>query len=301
LVAASLALIAGIGIVATAVGVATMLPGGPTQDDSSGVPALAVNAPNSAAEPASNPNSIREIPMPSGASETAWRSEVAPPIPRPRPDEMLGRVESEPAATEEPPLAAAQPADASRPLPASSERAGPPSPAPAPVAPSAVAGTPATGGPDGLISSIEETLARIDANASAEAGPALPPAGQPLQVQPQATPPPLVMTQPIYPPPADIIPPPVPDSIEPAYDVAPPPANVDGYHDYSIGPVPPAPVPDVYPQAPYLNPAAPGVYPSESYSFPSETVKDTEVRQPGFLRRTLAKATDAVGRILPWN
>jgi hypothetical protein len=65
--------------------------------------------------------------------------------------------------------------------------------------------------------------------------------------------------------------------------------------------VPPAPVPDVYPQAPYLNPAAPGVYPSESYSFPSETVKDTEVRQPGFLRRTLAKATDAVGRILPWN
>lgn len=303
LVAGSLAVIAGVGILAATVGVATMLPGGPAQDDSSGVPALALSGPSATAESASGSDNIREIPISSGAPETASRSEVAPPIPRARPDEMLARAEPEPAAAEEPSIASAPPAGASRPLPASSENAEAPPPAPAPVAPPVVAESPANGGADSLISSIEETLARIDANtAPVESAPSPLPQVQPPQTLPPAAPPPVVTTQPAYPPTADIVPPPVSGGIEPTYDVVPPAAIGDGYQGYSTGPVPPEPVPNVYPQAPYLNPAAtPGAYPSESYGIPPIEETGAQARQPGFLKRTLAKATGAVGRILPGN
>lgn len=299
LVAGSLALIAGVGILAATVGVATMLPGGPAQDDPSGVKALALNSPSAALESASGSENIREIQMSSVAPEIASRPEVVAPIPRPRPEETLARVEPEPAATEEPSIAAMPTDDVAGPPPASSESAS--LPAPALVAPPAVAELPANGGTDSLISNIEETLARIDANTSAEA--ALPPLpqAQPPQAQPFAAPPPVVMTQPAHPPTADILPPPTPGGIEPAYDVVPPAATGDGYQGYSTGPVPPEPIPNAYPQAPHLYPATPGVYPSDSYSFPPESIEETEAQKPGFLRRTLAKASGAVGRVFERN
>lgn len=307
LVAGSLAVIAGVGILAATVGVATMLPGGPTQGESSDLSALALNGPHAAAESASGPDNIREIPMSPVTPEAASRSEAAPPVPRPRPDKGVARVEPEPVATAEPSVAAAPPATTSAsvsgpPSPASSESAEALPPARAPVAPSIVAGSRTNGGADGLISSIEETLARVDANASAEAVPSpSSPFVQPPLAQPPTAPPPVVMTQPAYPPPADILPPPMSGGIDPSRDVVPPAAVEDGYQGYSTGPVPPEPVPDAYPQAPHLYPATPGVYPLDSYSFPPESIEETEVRKPGFLRRTLAKATGAVGRVFTRN
>jgi hypothetical protein len=167
-----------------------------------------------------------------------------------------------------------------------------PPPAPAP-------GASGDGGTDSLITSIEETLARID-----EGVPLAPSEIQPPPAQPPATEPPVVMTQPIYPPPADIAPPPGIGGIEPSYNVTPPPATVDGYGygGYSTGPVPPEPVPDFYPQTPQFSPATPGLYPSDSYAFPPpETIEQTEVRRPGIVRRTLAKAGSAVGRVFDRN
>jgi len=297
LVAGSLALIAGVGILAATVGVATMLPGGPAQDDSSGVKALALNGPSAAPDSASDSDNIREIPMSSVAPEIASRPEVVAPIPRPRPEEALARVEPESAATEQPSIAAMPSADVIEPPPTSSESTR----LPAPVAPPAVAELPANGGTESLISNIEETLARIDANTSVETAPSPVPQVQPPQSQPPAASPPVVMTQPGYPPTADILPPPTSGGIEPTYDVVPPAATEGGYESYSTGPVPPEPVPNAYPQAPHLYPATPGVYPSDSYSFPPESIEETEAQKPGFLRRTLAKATGAVGRVLTRN
>jgi len=300
LVAGSLAVIAGVGILAATVGVATMLPAGPAQDSSSsGLPALALNSPN-AAESASGPDNIREIPISSGAPETASRPEVVPPIPRPRPDEMLARVEPEPAAAEQPSIGSAPSIGANAPPPVSSEEAEAQPSASAPVTSAVVADPPANSGTDSLISNIEETLARIDASTSVEAAPSPPPQVQP-QAQPPAAPPPVMMTQPVYPPPADIVPPPLTGGIDPSRDIAPPEVIGDGYQGYSTGPVPPEPVPDAYPQAPYLYPATPGVYPSDSYSFPPESIEETEAPKPGLLRRTLAKATGAVGRVFTRN
>lgn len=298
LVAGSLAVIAGVGVLAATVGVATMLPPGPAQDDSSGVQALALNSPNAAAESASGSDNIREIPISSGAPETASRPEVAPPVPRPRPDEMLARVEPKPIATGESSIVAKPPAGIGDSPRASSESAEAP---PAPAAPPVIAELPENSGTDSLISNIEETLARIDANTSVEAAPSPTPQVQPLQAQPPAAPPPVVMTQPVYPPPADIVPPPMTGGIDPSRDIAPPEVIEDGYQGYSTGPVPPEPVPDAYPQAPYLYPATPGVYPSDSYSFPPENIEETEAPKPGFLRRTLARATGAVERVFTRN
>jgi hypothetical protein len=289
-VGASLAVIAGVGILAATVGVATMLPGGSPQGAASGEPALALNSPDPGADLTSATGSIREIPMSSGAPEAAWHTEVAPPIPRPRPDDVPARAVSEPGVTAQSSAPAPEPVGASEPPPASSDVALPPrSPVSAPVA-----AAPGNGGTDSLITSIEETLARIDS----EASPA-PSEIQPPQAQLPAASPPVVMIPSIYPPPADVAPPPATGGmIEPPFDATPPPATVDGYGIYSTGPVPPEPVPDFYPQAPQLNPADPGFYPSDSYAFPPpETVEETEVRRPGLLRRTLAKATTAVGRV----
>lgn len=289
LVGASLAVIAGVGILAATVGVATMLPGNPMQSDGASEPALALNSPDLGAEPGMTGGGIREIPMSSGAQEAAWRTEVAPPIPRPRPDDVPARAVSESGTTAEPTGPASEPVGAGEPR---SVALAPPTPASAPVV-----AAPAIGGTDSLITSIEETLARIDSE----------PPPPPSEIQPPQAPlpeglPPVVLTQPIYPPPADVAVPPATGEIEPPYDVAPPPATVDGYGIYPTGPVPPEPVPNFYPQAPYLIPADPGFYPSDSYAFPpSETIEETEAKRPSVLRRTLAKATEAVGRVFDRN
>ena len=323
LIGAALALVAGVGILAATVGIATISP-----ETRQGV---AVNGDEPASEPASV--AIREIPMsPEVAPQEAAPQTglpvlapppvaVAPPIPRARPD----GVAAAPAAVPEPanPRAASVSPAPSLPAsssPASSANSAPseivriestptakPTPTlaapifilPAPMPQAAAA--PKSAAPDGLIVSIEEALAKIDATAPAApngvgSGSALPPVLPP----PQAAAPQAVPAQQSYPT--------YGSNAGPYYDVVPPPpAAGNGYSSgaYSNGPVPPEPVPQSYPQGAYPQgpyqpgayPQTPGVYQPDPYAYPPAAVEEAEVRKPGIVRRTIAKAGDAVGRV----
>lgn len=304
LVAASLAGVVGAGILAVTVGFATMLPGGTAEDEGSGVPALALDSAERDSEVATAPADVREIPMPSGPSEAAMDTEITPaPVPRPRPNDIAARTEPDATA----PRAASasqsdrspesQPAASPESQPAPSDVAASPEPAPA---------ARENAGSDSLITSIEETLARVDEEAPAGAGgeQAAEPqtASPPQSTSPAvpAAPPPVEMTQPNYPRPGEVVPPPA----GPNDDILPPPAAMGGY---SAGPVPPEPVPEAYPQAlpvypdDQTYPQNPNVYPGDPYVISPETAEETDARRPGFLRRTLAKATDVVERIFTRN
>lgn len=305
LVGASLAIFVGAGILAATVGLATMLPGGSGQDEGAGAPVLAVNSEDIASGSDLTTGAIREITMPTGAPEAAWRAEITPPIPRPRPDDVLASVEFEPGSEALLPTPAPQPAGASETQQATPEVAARPS-APAPKT---IVERPESAGSDSLITSIEETLARIDATAPTGTGtdpavlpdpaPAPPPVAAPSPSVLPAAPPPMVMTQPIDPS-SDIA---LPPATAPTYDIAPPPAAVEGYDGYVTGPVPPEPVPEPYPQAApmypdgYFYPQSPRLHPADPYTIPPETAEETQDRRPGFLRRTVARATGAVGRV----
>lgn len=296
LVAASLAVVVGAVILAATVGFATMLPGGTAEDEGSGAPALALDRAERDSEVATASADVREIPMSSGPSGAVLDTEVTPaPVPRPRPNDVAGRTEAD---TSVPRAASASQSDSSpesQPA-ASNVAAAPPSPEPAPAARESA-------GSDSLITSIEETLARVDEEASA--GPGGEQAAEPQTASPPqstspavpAAPPPVEMTQPNYPPPGEVVPPPAGLND----DILPPPAAMGGY---SAGPVPPEPVPEAYPQTlpgypdDQAYPQNPHVYPADPpYVIAPETAEETEARRPGFLRRTLA----AVERIFTRN
>jgi len=288
---AALAVIAGVGILATSLGLATILPGGEKRDTASSERVPVVDS-----EVASTAT-VREIPMPGGPPEAAWRVESKPPIPRPRPDDAVASAEPGTDAT-------VAPAPSAPPVGTAELQSNVPDVAAVPVlAPPASA--PANSGSDGLITSIEETLARIDATPAPAAGGEPPQSLLPPQVAPPlapaASPPPVVMTQPVYPPPANVVTPPVGQGS----DILPP-ATIGGYDGYgtAAGPVPPEPVPEAYPQAlpvypdDQVYPQNPGSYP---YVVQPETAEGTEASRRGFLGRTLAKATNAVGRVFARN
>lgn len=299
LIGASLAVIGGVGILAATVGMATLLPSDGARDGASGAPALASGGNDPVSGLSMTSGGIREIPLATDVGESAELIEVAPPIPRPRPDKpVIASAEAEPAPP--PVLAAPQPTVGTAKQPAAA--------APAVLPPPTQS---ASGNTDALISNIEATLARIDEGDSVETGtaapvpvgPAAPQASAPAQA---ATPvaPPVVMNEPVYPPPADVS----RSLAGPSYEaLPPPPATVEGYETYSAGPVPPEPVPQVYPQAwpadpdTQVYPQNPGAYPADPYLLPSDTAEDPEARRPGFLRRTITKATGAVGRVFARN
>jgi hypothetical protein len=76
-------------------------------------------------------------------------------------------------------------------------------------------------------------------------------------------------------------------------------------------PLPPAPVVDgAYPSLPIPPEAVPQAYPGGDYihygpgpEYPNgvDLPEEAEARQPGVLRRSFAKASTAVGRVLWWN
>lgn len=332
LIGAALAVVAGVGILAATVGVATF---NPASRDDGATSLAAVNGDEvDGAESASEPSSvaIREIPM---TTETAPQSSppvlaappkaVAPPIPRVRPDGVAAAPAAAPG-TESPRAASVSPASSFPASPSSSaarpdiariestpsakptpKLVAPILPAPMPqtaTAPKAVA-EPRTGGgaTDGLIVSIEEALAKIDATAPAApngvgSASALPPV---LLPPPQAAAPHATATPQSYPP--------YSSDAGPYYDVLPPPPRSgNGYGDgsYSDGPVPPASVPQSYPQGAnsqdiYLQdtyPQTSGIYQPDPYAYPPPTeAEEAEARRPGILRRTIAKAGEAVGRV----
>lgn len=286
---ASVAVVAGIGILAATFGVATILPESDGGRVASSTPALALNVPDDVQESAPV-GAIREIPMTStsDAPEMAPTRQTTAPIPRPRPEGEVAVASQAPTVPELAPTSAQ--AAGSQPQESQSAVASSMSSTAVPVL-----AAPQSGGTDGLINSIEETLARIDKNAAGPAPQALSTVPPQQSVPPTLAPPVAAM------PPADVLPPQATGSIEPSYDILPPPAAVGGYDGYSTGPVPPAPVPDGYSQIPQLDPAIPGAYPSDPYALPHTTTEDTEARRPGFLRRSLAKATGAVERVFDRN
>lgn len=274
LIGASLALISGVGILAATVGTATLLPGDGARVGNSSGPVLASTGNEFASGLATRSDSIRKIPLASGAAESAKRVEVAPPIPRPRPE---------------------------KPFNASAEA----EPAPPPVLPPPTQS--ASSDTSALITNIEATLARIDEADAVEAGAAVPaPVVPQANASTQATTPvapPVVITEPIYTPPAGIS----PALAGPSYEALPPSPAAEGYETYSVSPVPPELVPQVYPQAwpadpdTQVYPQNPGVYPAAPYLLSPERDADSEARRPGFLRRTIVKATGAVGRVFAGN
>jgi len=300
LVGGSVAVVAGVGILAVTFGVTTVLPGADEASRGSVVPALALASADSSDADVSAADTVREISMTAEMSDEPAPLEAVAPIPRPRPDGHVASVSAEPTSVTPVPKTDVSRAEVEA-AAASAEPAAVPVLAP-----------PESAGTDSLITSIEETLARIDESAPAEDPTPLAPPVQPQQTEAPILAPPDVASPPIdvvptpappavAMPPADIVPPSATGGIEPVYDVLPPPVGIEGIGSYSTGPVPPEPVPQAYPQAPHLDPAAPWPYPTEAYIYPQDGDGSAEGRRPGILRRTLAKASDAVGRVLDRN
>ena len=310
LIAAALALVAGVGVLAASVGVATMVPGGSTSSVSAeGAPAHIQDAGQDAGQTGFDTLAVREIPISTGASaEATPMVAVAPPIPRKRPDDVAALSAGGPdlvepskstVSTNAPVMNIATPENVPVPvqvptLPApASGSTGVTTTASAPAAKP----QPASGNTDSLISSIENTLAKIDATEPTSA-----PA--PGASSGQAAQPPVAMTEPVYPPPSSNGYPQYQSNAGPYYDVVPPaPVTGDGYY---AAPIPPEPVPQAWPQSsqgsqvygPPVYTQTPGAYPSQSGDiYPPVIYEEAEADRPGIVRRTVAKATDAVGRV----
>jgi hypothetical protein len=304
---AALSIVAGVGVLAATVGIATITPSRtPAETAASVPPTLAVAEPKEEAAPASG---IRKIPLATekdSATASVAPKDVAPPVPRARPEAAgsaavvtssePAEAKTEPASAEadlrpstEPATEPAKPEVAVLPPPAKSVPTLPP---PAPAAPVTPVSADARG-TDALISNIEQTLARRDAAGTQLPGPFDPlgdPLGDPhgMAVAPAGEGPVAVL-----PPPASMAPNypqvgrpyPGPSSEGPTYDIVPPePITGNGYgNTYPPGPVPPANVP-------YGAPA------EDAYGSPSRPM-DYEMipeKKPGFLRRTWMRTADAV-------
>ena len=296
---AALSIVAGVGVLAATVGIATISPSRtPAETAASAPPVLAVVDPKEEAGPSSG---VREIPLAAGKDATASVApqDVAPPLPRARPEatESVAAVtEPAPAKTElRPSTEPVKPEVAVLPPPAKSVPVLPPPtlPPPAPAAQVTPASVDA-GGTDALISNIEETLAKRDAAGTQPQGSfdphgmAVAPAGE----GPVAVLPPPASMAPNYPQVGKTYP--GPSSEGPTYDLVPPePVTGNGYGNtyppaspaeaYPPGPVPPADVP-------YGAPA------NDVYGYPSRPM-DYEMipeKKPGFLKRTWMRTAEVV-------
>jgi hypothetical protein len=286
---AAFAILAGVGVLAGTIGVATLIPGGSPAD---GGPAAETPLRLTSADAVSDePAAVREIPLAAGEEAPAAEAvaAIAPPLPRPRPEVKAASLEPKAAmvapqatASPEPDIAKApdsKPAgsaggDAAFPAAVSSE----PQPQPQPQ------------GTDALITSIEETLDKIDSAPSGAATANV--AATPPAVLPPPPLDPLASAAPsIYPPVDDGCPPPG-TGLDPCTDVMPPePLTDNGY--YQAGPVPPESVPYPYPP-----PGADshGTFADGSASAGEEPESTTE-RRPGIVRRAITRTADAVGRV----
>jgi hypothetical protein len=296
---AALSIVAGVGVLAATVGIATITPSRtPAASSASAPPALAAVEPKEEATPASG---IREIPLATGKdAASATPTDVEPPLPRARPDENDGGAvvtssEPVPAKTEPAPAKAelrpsaepVKPTVATLPPPAKSVPTLPPPTAP--VTPASVE----AGGTDALISDIEARLAERDAASpqtptSDPHGMMIAPAGE----GPVAVLPPPASMAPGYPSPSGTYP--GPSSNGATYDLVPPePVTGNGYGNsyppaYPAQAYPPAPVPPA--DVPYGTPA------QDAYGYPSRPM-DYEMipeKKPGFLKRTWMRTAEAV-------
>jgi hypothetical protein len=288
------AILAGVGVLAASVGVATFAPlNAPAEGEPTRSSTLALASPQD--DTATTSDVVRNIPLSADEEATAAagpaaevEEPVAPPVPRPRPESETASVvpppvEPETSAADEPVIADTHQMGSAK---ASSGNSGS----------GATTATPnrsqsPSGGTDQLIMNIEETLAKVDS---------VPPAGSiesygagtPPVLPPPASAPPVAtnqpVNQPVYPPLADEAPF-ARSPFGPSYDVLPPvPVTDNGYavdNGYPIGPmgpVPPEPVPYVYP------PEA---------SLYGEPLPPAEEEKPGIVKRTIAKTTNAVSRV----
>jgi hypothetical protein len=307
---AALSIVAGVGVLAATVGIATITPSRtPAETAASAPPALAAVDP---AEEAASASGIRAIPLATGKdAETASVApkEVEPPLPRARPEEAsvttVGtKSEPEPAKAElRPSTDPVKPDVATLPPPVKSVPTLPPA---APSAPPPVAQvTPASaeaGNTDALISNIEETLAKRDASSAPPPG-SLDPHG--MEVLPEGEGPVAVL-----PPPASMAPNyPAPQGsyssspavagptypAGPTYDVVPPaPVTGNGYgNTYPADAYPPPAYPaEAYPSGPVPPADVPYSYPSRPMEY--ELIPE---KRPGLLRRTWMRTADAVTRV----
>jgi hypothetical protein len=284
---AALAIVAGFGVLAATIGVATIIPGGSPAD---GGPAAdtplrltsAGAAPDMSPEMSIEPSAVREIPLAAGEEAPAAEASatiIAPPLPRPRPEVKAASLEPE-AGMVLPP-AEPEASKAPDPKPIGSEGG---------EAPPKAAASSEPQGSDRLITSIEATLEKIDsapAGAATATVAAAPPAVlPPPPLEPLASVPPSV-----YPPVEDGCPPPG-TGFDPCYDVMPPePLTDNGY--YQAGPVPPESVPYPYPPA--------GSDDHDAFTDGSASAGDapepTTERKPGVVRRAITRTADAVGRV----
>jgi hypothetical protein len=283
---AALAIVAGFGVLAATIGVATIIPGNSPAD---GGPAAETplrlasveTAPDISPEMPIEPSAVREIPLAAGEEAPAAEASatiIAPPLPRPRPEVEAASLEPEAGMVFSP----AEP-EATR------------APDPKPIgkeggeAPPRAATSSEPQGTDTLITSIEETLEKID---SAPAGAAT---GSVAAAPPAVLPPPepLASVPPsVYPPVDDGCPPPG-TGFDPCYDVMPPaPLTDNGY--YQAGPVPPESVPYPYPPAGSDDHDAFADGSESAGNVPEEST--TEERRPGIVRRAITRTADAVGR-----
>jgi hypothetical protein len=308
---AALSIVAGVGVLAATVGIATITPSrAPSATAASVPPSLATLDAKEEAEPSSG---IREIPLATekDAMASVAPKDVAPPVPRARPEAVASAgVVTSPAPAE----AKTGPAPAKAELRPSTEPAKPVAilPPPAKGVPTLPPPTPAAQvtpvsvdarGTDALILNIEETLARRDAAITQPQGP-LDPHG--TAVSPAGEGPVAVL-----PPPASMAPnyPQVgrtysgPSSEGPSYDLVPPePVTGNGYgNTYPAEAHPPGPVPPA--DVPYGAPP-PGASTDGQYGYPSRPM-DYEMipeKKPGFLKRTWMRTADAVkGVFTPGN
>jgi hypothetical protein len=283
------AILAGVGVLAASVGLATFAPiNAPAQNEPLDNTTLALGDPQSdmgapQSDVATTPNVVREIPLAAdgeanaAAGPAAEAETVSPPVPRPRPETeaaSLGPafVEPETSAASEPVIADTH--DSST---ATSKQGN------GGTAPKTAAGGESqspSGGSDNFIMNIEETLAKVD---SAPAAGSTSPYG--------------AATPPVLPPPGGVNSPaggqtPYASSpFSPSYDVLPPAPMtdngyaIDEYPQGPMGPIPPEPVPYAYPPDTLL------------YGEPPPPQDE----KPGIVKRTIAKTSSAVSRVFSRN
>ena len=303
---AAFAILAGVGVLAASVGIATIVPGNaPVESELTAAPALRLTSSEPAAEAVPVSPLVREIPLSAGEEAPAAAAVApAPPVPRPRPEdgapvEPGSDVASAPVAPTPTPVVAKVP----DPKPAESD-AGVATPTAIASVESQPQPQPQAEGTDKLITNIEETLAKIDtapagtsaASIAVESPPVLPP---PVALEPSAA----TVLPPTYPPVyGDCAP--TADGFDPCYDVMPPePLASTGY---PTAPIPPEPVPFPYPSD------NSGSFDNNSGSFDSgagsgnsgdstasnDSSDSSSAHGPGIVRRTIKKTADRVSRVL---
>jgi hypothetical protein len=297
---AAFAMLAGVGVLAGTIGVATIIPDDTTADSAPvSEPALRLTNAEVVPDPAAEPATVRKIPLAAGEEAPAAEAVTAPPLPRPRPEVKTASVEPQTDMPVEPAVAKApgpQPLGSNVGEPAAKVAVLPPPPQPA--------APPQPQGTDELITNIEQTLQKID-EAPAGAAPNDVAAASPAVLPPPPLESSALALPPSYPPVDDGCAP-SGDGFDPCYDVMPPEPITNGY--YVPGPVPPEPIPNPYPSvssdrdAGWGGNSAPGGDGDRSASAGSSASGDasdeSSERRGGIVRRAVTRTADAVSRVL---